>query len=148
MEKINEKTCNNYQRTQMQRELVFQKLKEKGYRITNQRKIILDIILENDCSCCKEIYYKASLEDKRIGIATVYRMVSVLEEVGAISRKIINQNLCNHSCQNEKVCVVQFDNNTILELSKKEWEQIMHKGLCACGYIESCSIQNIVMNVS
>ncbi len=78
----------DYQRTQVQKEIVIQKLKEQGYRITKQRQIILDIILGNDCSCCKEIYYKASLIDKGIGMATVYRLVSVLEEIGVISRKI------------------------------------------------------------
>ena len=66
--------------TQMQKELVIRKLKEQGCRITRQRMILLDIILEDDCSCCKEIYYKASRLDKRIGPATVYRMVNTLEE--------------------------------------------------------------------
>ena len=50
-------------------------------------KILIDIILENDCASCKEIFYKASQEDKKIGVATVYRMINALEEIGAISRK-------------------------------------------------------------
>ena len=70
-----------------EKELVIQKLKEQGCRITKQRLMLLDIILEEDCSCCKEIYYKASKKDKEIGSATVYRMVNTLEEIGAISRK-------------------------------------------------------------
>ena len=49
--------------------------------------MILDIILEEDCSCCKEIYYKASKLDPKIGTATVYRMINTLEEIGAISKK-------------------------------------------------------------
>lgn len=43
--------------------------------------------MEEPCSCCKEIYYKAIKKDPAIGIATVYRMVSSLEELGVISRK-------------------------------------------------------------
>ena len=77
----------SYHRTQMQKELVIQKLREKGCRITKQRLMLLDIILEEDCSCCKEIYYRAVKKDARIGTATVYRMVNTLEEIGAISRK-------------------------------------------------------------
>ena len=69
-----------------QREYIIRKLKERGCRITRQRLIILDIILQEDCSCCKEIYYKASRQDTKIGFATVYRMVNMLEEIGAISR--------------------------------------------------------------
>ena len=55
-------------RTQMQKEIILQKLKERGCRITRQRKMLLDVILNEDCSSCKEIYYKASMKDSGIGI--------------------------------------------------------------------------------
>ena len=42
----------------MQREMILQRLKEQGCRITKQRLALIDIILENECSSCKEIYYK------------------------------------------------------------------------------------------
>ena len=76
-----------YERTQMQREIVIQRLKEQGCRITKQRMVLLDIILNENCSSCKEIYYKASRIDSKIGTATVYRMINTLEEIGAISRR-------------------------------------------------------------
>ena len=44
-----------YERTQMQREIVIQRLKEQGCRITKQRMVLLDIILNENCSSCKEI---------------------------------------------------------------------------------------------
>ena len=74
-----------YEKTQMQREIVIQRLKAQGCRITKQR--MLDIILESECSSCKEIYYKASRIDSKIGTATVYRMINTLEEIGAINRR-------------------------------------------------------------
>ena len=67
--------------------IIISKLRERGCRITRQRRIILDIILDEDCSCCKEIYYKACKQDPSIGAATVYRMVNTLEEIGVISGK-------------------------------------------------------------
>ena len=76
-----------YERTQMQRESVIQRLKEQGCRITKQRMVLLDIILNENCSSCKEIYYKASRIDSKIGTATVYRMINTLEEIGAINRR-------------------------------------------------------------
>ena len=69
------------------KEQIVEKLKENGCRITKQRRMLIDIILENDCSSCKEIFYKASRADEKIGVATVYRMINALEEIGAISRK-------------------------------------------------------------
>ena len=37
----------------------------------------------------KEIFYRASRQDESIGIATVYRMVNALEEIGVVSRRIV-----------------------------------------------------------
>ena len=91
-EMINENRRNkdaaNFHRTKMQREIVIQKLRAQGCRITKQRQILLDIILQEECASCKEIFYKASSVDSSIGAATVYRMVNLLEEIGAISRRI------------------------------------------------------------
>ena len=62
--------------------------REKGMRVTRQRELILDIVLENECSCCKEIYYRAAKKDKNIGIATVYRMVNALSELGLFRQNL------------------------------------------------------------
>jgi len=70
-----------------QKEIIIQRLREDGCRITKQRLMLLDIILEDDCASCKEIYYRASQRDPSIGAATVYRMINTLEDIGAISRK-------------------------------------------------------------
>lgn len=72
-----------------EKDRVIEKLKENGCRITRQRMELLDIILENQCSSCKEIFYRASKVDGSIGIATVYRMVNALEEIGVLSRRIV-----------------------------------------------------------
>ncbi len=70
-----------------QKQMIINQLRDNGCRITHQRLILLDVILGNDCSSCKEIYYKASKVDKNIGFATVYRMINMLEEIGVINRK-------------------------------------------------------------
>ena len=69
------------------KEQIIEKLKENGCRITKQRLMLIDIILENDCSCCKEIYYQVREKDQAVGIATVYRMIKTLEEAGVIDRR-------------------------------------------------------------
>lgn len=66
---------------------IIQELKKSGCRITTQRQLLIDIILRDECSCCKEIYYRAAKQDPSIGMATVYRMVKTLEEAGLIQRK-------------------------------------------------------------
>ena len=66
---------------------IIEALRKNGCRITRQRQLLIDIILQDECSCCKEIYYRASKTDSSIGMATVYRLVKTLEETGMIQRK-------------------------------------------------------------
>ena len=69
-----------------QKEEVIHKLQGSGRRVTRQREMLLEIILDGSWSSCKEIYYEAAKRDPSIGLATVYRMVSTLEEIGVFSR--------------------------------------------------------------
>ena len=59
------------------KEAIVQKLKASGCRITKQRLMLLDIILEENCSCCKEIYYRASRIDPSIGMPASVREASM-----------------------------------------------------------------------
>ena len=43
----------------MCQEQVEKALQQSGKRITQQRKILLDVILNGEWECCKEIYYEA-----------------------------------------------------------------------------------------
>lgn len=132
-----------YRRTEMQKENIIRKLRERGCRITKQRLMLLDIILQEECSCCKEIYYKASKADKNIGTATVYRMVNVLEEIGAVSRHNIYRVDCGGGCGAENAYVIEFDDDTELELSTCMWDKVVQAGLTACGYAKGRQVQKI-----
>ena len=65
---------------------VIEEMRKKGCRITKQRKLIVDIIMNNEFASCKEIYYRVIKEDPTIGMATVYRMINQLEEMNVIRR--------------------------------------------------------------
>lgn len=111
----------SYERTQMQREIILEKLKERGCRITRQRVNLLDIILENEISSCKEIFYKALEHEDKVGVATVYRMVNLLEEIGAISRKNMYRVAYLENCPMENACTIEFDDGRVHQLSAKKW---------------------------
>lgn len=76
-----------------QKEQVIAEFQKRGMRITRQRKGLLDVILKGGWSNCKEIYYEAKKQDPSLGMATVYRTVGVLEEIGILSRS------CQYSFQ-------------------------------------------------
>lgn len=63
-------------------------LKKKGYKLTPQRRAILDIIV--DCEgkhlTAEEIYDEVKKTCPEIGLATVYRTMQLLDEIGVISK--------------------------------------------------------------
>ena len=138
----------NYHRTQMKRELIIQKLREQGCRITRQRRILLDIILEEECSCCKEIYYKVQEKDRNIGPATIYRMVNMLEKIGAISRKNMYRISSCEACCQENGCTVRLSDDTVCKLPSEVWKQVVREGLKNMGYIGDQDIESIEMTMS
>lgn len=67
-------------------------LKEKGYKLTPQRRAILDIIIDKEGQhlTAEEIYDEVKKICPDIGLATVYRTVLLLEEVNVIYKLDLN----------------------------------------------------------
>ncbi|NLX63093.1 MAG: transcriptional repressor [Tissierellia bacterium] len=63
-------------------------LKEEGYKLTTQRKAILDAILENHEKHLnpEEIYNIVKIKYPDIGIATVYRTLQLFEKLNIVCR--------------------------------------------------------------
>ena len=114
---------------------IIEKLKKNGCRITRQRSMLIDIILENSCSSCKEIYYKAADKDHKIGLATVYRMVNALEEIGAIDRKNMYKVECAEDLTDEEGCEIILEDSTVFRMPKEKLDQIVRDGVRKCGYL-------------
>lgn len=116
-----------YQRSNMQRSAIMNRLRQAGCRITKQRKIILDIILQEECTCCKEIYFLASKRDPNIGMATIYRMINLLEEIGALKRKRAYR-ICNEESP-VHICSVKLDDYTSIRLDGEKLRQVIRERL-------------------
>ena len=146
-----------------QRDMIVQQLREAGCRITKQRLTVLDIILNSDPSCVKEIYREAVKVDKNIGSATVYRMVNTLEEIGVINRKNMYQvdcSVCENHCPDEDcdtscpggsclACetnvVLTLDDDSKIVLNRDELQSLLYEGLKATGRIGNHSIKRLAM---
>lgn len=65
-----------------------EKLKEKGYKLTPQRRATLDTIMENKGKhlSTEEIYDMVKDKCPEIGLATVYRTLQLLDELDIISK--------------------------------------------------------------
>ena len=132
-----------YQRSNMQRSAIMNRLRQAGCRITKQRKIILDIILHEECTCCKEIYFLASKRDPNIGMATIYRMINLLEEIGALKRKRAYR-ICNEESP-VHICSVKLDDYTSIRLDGEKLRQVIEKGMESFGYLHDRRVRSISM---
>ena len=78
--------------------LIEQKCKEKGVRLTDQRKVIAKILSESkeiygskDHPDVDELHKRVALIDEKISIATVYRTVKLFEEAGILVKHDLKQ---------------------------------------------------------
>ena len=61
---------------------------DKGLKMTGQRRIIARVLSEpGDHPDVEELYRRATAQDGRISIATVYRTVRLLEEKGILEKR-------------------------------------------------------------
>ena len=64
-----------------------EKCKQKGIKLTDQRKLIAKVMSESASHPnVDELHQKVSKFDSKISIATVYRTVKLFEEAGIVSK--------------------------------------------------------------
>ena len=129
------------------KEEILARLKAKGLRITGQRRLIVDIITEEEFSCCKEVYLLAHKRDSSIGIATVYRMINTLEEIEAISRKNLQINDCTGRCCDMKGgCTVVTDTSREILLSEEDLQEAIKYIMKKKGYTDQSQIKALLVD--
>lgn len=67
-------------------------LKKKGYKLTPQRRAIVDTIIQSEGKhlTAEEIYDEVKKTCPEIGLATVYRTIQLFEQIGLVSKLQLN----------------------------------------------------------
>ena len=136
--------ADGYQTIPMQKDHVIECLRKQGFRITKQRKLLVDIILSETCSCCKEVYILASKKDSGIGMATVYRTIDALERVGALETRSPYQ-LCNQDRKKCQCCLVELEDSSVVKLDDVSMKRIIENGLMKCGLSRGKKVRGITL---
>ena len=144
------------------REKIKEFLKGKGYKLTPQRRAVIDVIIENEGKhlSTEEIYEIVKNGCPEIGLATVYRSIQLLEKIGLLCRTNFDDG-CNryeliHNDEDHKhhhlVCVecgsVQEVEDDLLEALEAKIEgkykfKIKNHSVKFFGYCDKCnSIDN------
>lgn len=74
------------------------KLKEEGYKLTPQRRSIVNIMIKNEGKHLnsEEIYDLVKVACPEIGLATVYRTLQLLDDIGAVSKLNLDDGCCRY----------------------------------------------------
>lgn len=98
------------------------KLKETGFKITPQRRAIVEILLKNNHThlSSEEIYDLVREDCPEIGLATVYRTMQLLDEIGAISKLNLDD-----GCIRYEICLNKDDSHNHHHLICKKCGKIM-----------------------
>lgn len=132
-------------RVAREKDKILELFRQKGMRITRQRRLILDIVFEHDCISCKEIYYQALKKDKNVGIATVYRMVNVLAELGVFEVNAPYRLAGKISGESMNGCRVILKNQTVVEFDRQEWQNVLAEALRKKGYDGIPEIERVIL---
>lgn len=86
---------------------------------------------------------KTHLRPPESAKCTVYRMVNMLEEIGAISRRNMYKVECSDLCQEEDAWIVVLDDESVCRISSQKWRQVIEVGLQECGYMRNRKVMSI-----
>ncbi len=119
------------------------KCKEKGVRLTDQRKVIAKVMSDSkitygskDHPDVDELHKRVSLIDKKISIATVYRTVKLLEESGIIERHDFREGKSRYepSTDIHHDHLIDINTGEIVEFVDKDIEELQTKIAKKLGY--------------
>jgi len=114
-----------------------QKCKIKGVRLTDQRKIIADVMSgSNDHPDVDELHKRVNKIDKKISIATVYRTVKLFEEFGIVEKHDFKGGKARYEEAPEEHHdhLIDINSGKIIEFVDKDIEILQNKVAKKLGY--------------
>lgn len=136
-------------------------LKQKGFKLTTQRRAVLDVIGENEGKhlSSEEIYQQVKNKYPEIGLATIYRTLQLLEQIGVLNKLNFDDG-CNRyefTDENHKhthhhlIClqcekVIEFQEDLLEELEKEILVRnnflVSNHSVKFYGYCDECRKKN------
>jgi len=113
------------------------KCKQKGVRLTDQRKLIAKIMSESiNHPDVDELHKKISKFDSKISIATVYRTVKLFEESGIVSKHDFKGNKSRYEQAPEEHHdhLIDINSGEIKEFVNEEIEKLQKEIAKKLGY--------------
>jgi len=113
------------------------KCKQKGVRLTDQRKLIAKVMSKSESHPdVDELHKKVSKFDSKISIATVYRTVKLFEEAGIVSKHDFKGNKSRYEQATEEHHdhLIDINSGEITEFVNEEIEKLQKEIAEKLGY--------------
>ena len=113
------------------------KCKKKGVRLTDQRKIIAQVMSDaRDHPDVDELHKRVTLVDRKISIATVYRTVKLFEEAGIVEKHDFKGGKARYeqSPDEHHDHLIDINSGAIIEFVDKEIEKLQNEVAKKLGY--------------
>jgi Fur family transcriptional regulator, ferric uptake regulator len=108
---------------------------QKGLRLTEHRRIVLEVLGEaTDHPCAREIHRRAAA-GHRIGLATVYRTLNSLTEVGVLTRHTFSDGRTRYErAGGSHPHLIDITTGEILELDDGELVRLIEETAARLGF--------------
>jgi len=111
--------------------------KEKGLKMTGQRRVIAQVLSDSDDHPNVEtVYQRASEVDPRISIATVYRTVKLFEQASILTRHDFGDGRARYEVDapEHHDHLIDIDTGKVIEFRNDEIERLQREAALALGY--------------
>ncbi|MFP3921174.1 MAG: Fur family transcriptional regulator [Dichotomicrobium sp.] len=119
------------------RSRIEQLCRDKGLRMTEQRRVIARVLSgAADHPDVEEVYRRSNIIDERISLATVYRTVRLFEEEGILERRDFGDGRARYEEAEGKHHdhLIDMDTGKVIEFRDDEIERIQERVARELGY--------------
>ena len=115
---------------------IVEKCKKKGVRLTEQRKVIAQVMAETkDHPDVDELYRRALEIDESVSIATVYRTVKLLEDANFIEKHEFGDGRARYEESGKHhEHLIDVETGEVIEFIDDELEQLKERIAIKMGY--------------
>jgi Fur family ferric uptake transcriptional regulator len=110
---------------------------EKGLKMTEQRRIIAQVLSEaDDHPNVEQLYRRATKRDPRISIATVYRTVRLFEEANILTRHDFGDGRARYeeAAKDHHDHLIDINSGEVLEFTNDKIEALKREIALELGY--------------
>ena len=110
-------------------ETIENRIAAAGLKMTGQRRVVLKILEEaHDHPSVDTVYERAKAIDPTIGLATVYRTLSLLEELNIIAKREFNDDHARYDTNTEHHHhLIDIDTGDVIEFKNDDLEALKVK---------------------